>query len=74
MQLLVKYKNGSTEIVNVSKLSYHTVNPCLNCRQDGGCYGHGCFMPEDWGDFLVSQSCGTSIRLQDVQDILVKEI
>ena len=47
MQLLVKYKNGSTETVNVSELSYHTVNPCLNCRQDGGCYGHGCFMPED---------------------------
>ena len=74
MQLFVKYKNGSTEIVNVSELSYHTVNPCLNCRPDGGCYDHGCFMPEDWGDFLVSQSCGTSIRLQDVQDILVKEI
>ena len=74
MQLFVKYKGGSTEIVNVSELSYHTVNPCLNCRSDGGCYDHGCFMPEDWGDFLVSQSCGTSIRLQDVQDILVKEI
>ena len=74
MQLFVKYKNGSTEIVNVSELSYHTVNPCLNCRQDGGYYDHGCFMPEDQGDFLISQSCGTSVRLQDVQDILVKEI
>lgn len=53
MKLFVKYKNGSVEIVNVSELSYHTKNPCLNCRKGGGCYDHGCFMPEDWGDFLL---------------------
>ena len=56
MKLFVKYKNGSVEIVNVSELSYHTKNPCLNCRKGGGCYDHGCFMPEDWGDFLTSKS------------------
>lgn len=67
MKLFVKYKNGSVEIVNVSELSYHTKNPCLNCRKGSGCYDHGCFMPEDWGDFLTSQSCGVSIRLQDIQ-------
>ena len=47
MKLFVKYKNGSVEIVNVSELSYHKKNPCLKCRKGGGCYGHGCFMPED---------------------------
>lgn len=74
MKLLVKYKNGSVEIVNVSELSHHTKNPCVNCRQEGGCYDHGCFMPEDWGDFLTSQSCGVSIRVQDIQEIRVKEL
>lgn len=44
MKLFVKYKNGSVEIVNVSELSYHTKNPCLNCRKGGGCYDHGCFI------------------------------
>ena len=52
MKLLVKYKNGSVEIVNVLELSYYTKNPCLNCRQEGGCYDHGRFMPEDWEIFL----------------------
>ena len=35
MKLFVKYKNGSVEIVNVSKLSYHKKNPCLKCRKGG---------------------------------------
>ena len=74
MQLFVKYKNGSTEIVNVSELSYHIVNPCLNCRPDGGCYDHGCFMPEDWGDFLISKSGDVSIRLQDIQEVQVTDL
>ena len=74
MKLLVKYKNGSVEIVNVLELSYYTKNSCLNCRQEGGCYDHGRFMPEDWGDFLISQSCGVSIRVQDIQEVQVADL
>ena len=75
MKLFVKYKNGSVEIVNVSELSYDKKNPCLKCRTGGGCYDHGCFMPEDWGDFLLSKSGDVSIRLQEVQvtDLFCKQ-
>lgn len=71
MVLEVKYKNGLIEIQKVSKLSFQNKNPCINCRKDGGCYDHGCFMPEDWGDFLISEN--NSIRIQDTQEIKIKE-
>ena len=47
MKLEIKFKNGQTEIKEVSKLDLQNKNPCVNCRKDGGCYDHGCFMPED---------------------------
>ena len=74
MKLFVKYKNGSIEIINVSELSYHKKNPCLKCRKGGRCYDHGCFMPEDWGDFLTSKSGDVSIRLQDIQEVQVTDL
>ncbi|MCR5188667.1 MAG: hypothetical protein K6C97_07000 [Treponema sp.] len=69
MKLEIKFKNGQTEIKEVSKLDLKKKNPCINCRKDGGCYDHGCFMPEDWGDFLVSRD--HEIRVQDVETIKV---
>lgn len=74
MKLEIKYKNGQTEIKDVSKLDLQKKNPCINCRKDGGCYDHGCFMPEDWGDFLVSIEHGHEIRVQDVEMIRVVQM
>ncbi len=73
MKLYVKYKNGQVDFVNILDLTSITKNPCINCRKDGGCYDHGCFSPEDWGDFIVSQSSGVSIRVQDIQELHIKE-
>lgn len=47
MKLLVKYKSGLMDLVNISNASYVTKNPCAKCRKGGGCYDHGCFLPED---------------------------
>ena len=66
--------NAMMKAVGLSELSYYKRNPCLKCRKGGGCYDHGCFMPEDWGDFLTSKSCGVSIRLQDIQEVQVKDL
>lgn len=75
MKLEIKFKNGQTEIKEVSKLDLQNKNPCVNCRKDGGCYDHGCFMPEDWGDFLVStEHVGHHIRIQDVEMIRVIQL
>ena len=74
MKLEIKFKNGQTEIKEVSKLELQNKNPCTNCRKDGGCYDHGCFMPEDWGDFLVSIEHGHEIRIQDIEMIRVVQM
>jgi hypothetical protein len=72
MKLSIKYTNGSVDIKEVSRLSLKKKNPCTNCRKDGGCYDHGCFLPEDWGDFLVSEN--EELRLQDIDTISVVDI
>lgn len=70
MRILVKYKNGTSDVLNVEKIKYFSKNPCLKCRPDGGCYGHGCFSDEDWGDFLdIGNEEG--IRIQDVKLIQI---
>ena len=72
MELKVKFKNGLVEIKKVKKLEYSSKNPCIRCRKGGGCYDHGCFMPEEWGDFLTSEN--HSIRLQDVDELLITDL
>ncbi|MCR4741866.1 MAG: hypothetical protein K5866_03215 [Treponema sp.] len=72
MKLEIKLKNGQTEIKEVSTLDLKKKNPCINCRIDGGCYDHSCFMSEDWGDFLVSTE--HEIRVQDVEMIRVLQL
>lgn len=74
MKLLVKYKNGLVDLVDISNISHVTKNPCVKCRKDGGCFDHGCFLPEDWGDFIVSTTSNKTIRVQDIQELHIKEI
>jgi hypothetical protein len=71
MKITVKYKNGQMETIEVSQIKLQNKNPCVKCRNNGGCYDHGCFMPEDCGDFLVSTH--HEIRIQDVDNIYIKE-
>lgn len=72
MKLTIKYKNGSSETLDVEKLGHYSKNPCASCRKDGGCYEHGCFMPEEWGDFLDLGH--HHIRVQDVESMHVSEM
>ena len=69
MKIKIKYKNGLVEIKEASSFNIRTKNPCINCRSDGGCYDHGCFLPEDWGDFLIFEN--SEVRIQDTDDINV---
>ena len=69
MKILVKFKNGVTDLYEVKKVSFFSKNPCLRCRSDGGCYGHNCFDSEDWGDFIDTGN--GSIRMQDVENIRI---
>ena len=71
MKVEVRYKNGQIEITEITKVQLKTKNPCIKCRNDGGCYDHGCFMPEDWGNFIVSGN--NELRMQDIDDILIME-
>ena len=73
MKILVKFKNGVSDTYEVGKVKFFTKNPCLKCRPDGGCYGHGCFSSEDWGDFLDIGN-NKSLRMQDIENIKVMVI
>ena len=72
MKLTMKFKNGLKQTLETSSLKTIKKNPCLGCRPDGGCYDHSCFMPEDWGDFLILEK-GNTIRIQDTETIMIKE-
>ncbi len=70
MRILVKFKDGTSDTYTVQNIEKFSKNPCQNCRSDGGCYEHGCFTSEDWGDFLDIGN-DTHIRIQDIAHITV---
>lgn len=70
MRILVKFKNGSSDIFSVTNIEKFSMNPCQNCRSDGGCYEHGCFDPADWGDFLDLGN-DVHIKIQDISHITI---
>lgn len=73
MKIQAQMKDGSTRIETVDRVKFYSKNPCINCRPDGGCFDHGCFLPEDWGDFLDLGS-KEHIRVQDIKTLRVIEI
>ena len=70
MKILIKFKNGVSDVIAFDRVREFTKNPCLKCRSDGGCYGHGCFDSEDWGTFLDLGN-GNSIKTDDISDIKI---
>ncbi len=70
MRVLVKFKNGISDVISFEKVEIFSKNPCIKCRSDGGCYGHHCFNSEDWGEFLDLGN-GNSIKTDDISDIKI---
>lgn len=70
MKILVAFKSGHSDILEVNKIDVFSKNPCEKCRPQNSCYDHGCFTPEDWGNFL-DLGTGKTIRIQDVANIKV---
>lgn len=73
MKILVKFQNGVSDTFTLDRINFFSKNPCVKCRSDGGCFGHGCFDSEDWGDFLDLGN-GKSIKVGDIQNIRILEL
>ena len=73
MRILIKFKDGMSDIFSVENIDMFSKNPCQNCRSDGGCYEHGCFAPEDWGDFLDLGN-DRHVKIQDIAHITILSI
>ena len=72
MKVQVIKKDQTSRIYEVERVKYFSKNPCLKCRPDGGCYDHGCFNPEDWGDFLDLGK--DEIKVTDIKTIRIISI
>lgn len=73
MKIQAYMQDGSIRTEVVDKVRYYSKNPCTKCRSDGGCFDHGCFTSEDWGDFIEIKN-KEPIRVQDVKTLRIVEI
>jgi len=70
LRVLVKFRNGVSDVITIEKVKIFSKNPCIKCRSDGGCYGHNCFDSEEWGEF-IDLGNGNSIKTDDISDIKI---
>lgn len=73
MKIQAHMNDGSIRTEVIDRVRFYSKNPCTKCRKDGGCFDHGCFLPEDWGDFIDIGN-REPIRVQDVKTLRILEL